>query len=143
MMAVKVGDKVKVHYKGTLDNGEVFDSSEGKDPLEFEVGAGQVIKGFEEGLVGMEPGDKKELKIPPEKAYGNRMDKLIQKVPKDMVPENVELKEGAVLTLQAPTGQVIPAKVVSFTDAEVTLDLNHPLAEKTLIFNVELVEVVA
>jgi FKBP-type peptidyl-prolyl cis-trans isomerase 2 len=142
-MAVKVGDKVKVHYKGTLDNGEVFDSSEGKDPLEFEVGAGQVIKGFEEGLVGMEPGDKKELKIPPEKAYGNRMDKLIQKVPKDMVPENVELKEGAVLTLQAPTGQVIPAKVVSFTDAEVTLDLNHPLAEKTLIFNVELVEVVA
>ena len=142
-MAVKVGDKVKVHYKGTLDNGEVFDSSEGKDPLEFEVGAGQVIKGFEEGLLGMEPGDKKELKIPPEKAYGNRMDKLIQKVPKDMVPENVELKEGAVLTLQAPTGQVIPAKVVSFTDAEVTLDLNHPLAEKTLIFNVELVEVVA
>ena len=140
-MAVKVGDKVKVHYKGTLDNGEVFDSSEGKDPLEFEVGAGQVIKGFEEGLVGMEPGDKKELKIPPEKAYGNRMDKLIQKVPKDMVPENVELKEGAVLTLQAPTGQVIPAKVVSFTDAEVTLDLNHPLAGKTLHFHIKVVEI--
>ena len=139
-MAVKKGDKIKVEYTGTLDDGTVFDSSEKHgQPLEFEVGSGQIIKGFDEAVIGMEKGQSKEVKIPPTKAYGSRMDKLVQTVPKDMVPSDVTPKPGSTLTLQAPTGQIIPAKVIDVKDDELTLDLNHPLADKTLNFKIEIV----
>ncbi|MFC1775027.1 peptidylprolyl isomerase [Nanoarchaeota archaeon] len=139
-MAAKNGDKVKVEYTGKFEDGSVFDSSEkhGK-PLEFEVGKHQVVPGFEEAVIGMEVGEEKEVKIPPEKGYGQPNPELVQKVPKTQMP--AEVKQGTVLMLKLPNGQ-IPATVTELTDNDVTIDMNHPLAGKTLIFTIKLVEIV-
>lgn len=139
-MGIKQGDKVKVEYTGTLENGEVFDSSEkqGK-PLEFEIGAGQIIKGFEQAVIGMEKGEEKEITLKPEQAYGDYNPELVKKVPKDKLPE--EAKQGAMLMMHLPNGMNIPAKVKEIGEKEATLDLNHPLAGKTLIFKIKITDI--
>ncbi|MDD9952943.1 MAG: peptidylprolyl isomerase [Candidatus Woesearchaeota archaeon] len=137
---VKEGSVVKVHYNGTLD-GKPFDSTEGKEPLEFAVGEHKVIPGFEKAFLGMKVGEKKTIEVPPEEGYGPVRDELRQVVPKktlgDITPE-----KGMMLALQHPAApQPIPAKVVKITKDEVELDMNHPLAGKTLTFDLEVVEI--
>lgn len=141
-MAVKKGDTVKVDYTGTLEDGTVFDSSEkqGK-PLEFEVGAGKIIKGFDEAVVGMEKGGEKEITMEPAKAYGDHNPQLIQKVPREQLPKEQELKPGMMLGVTLPNGTQIPAKITKIDEKEATLDLNHPLAGKTLKFKIKIVEI--
>ncbi len=138
---IEKGSKIKLHYKGTLEDGTVFDSSEGKDPLEFEVGTGQVIPGFDEGVVGMKKGEKKTIKIPADKAYGQYDEKRMGEYPKANVPKDMELKVGAKMFLQSPEGGVALATIKEIKDDVVVLDLNHPLAGKDLIFDVEILEV--
>jgi FKBP-type peptidyl-prolyl cis-trans isomerase 2 len=143
-MPVKVGDKIKVDYEGKLDDGSVFDSSKHGDhshPLEFQVGSGQVIKGFDEAVVGMEKGDEKEFKIAPAEAYGERNPELLKKIPRSQLPQDQEPKQGMVLLLKTKEGQQIPARIMDVTDNEVTIDLNHPLAGKNLTFKIKLVEI--
>jgi len=137
-MAVKDGDKVKIHYTGKLDDGTVFDSSEGKEPIEFTLGEHKVIKGFEEGVIGMKPGDKKTIDIPSEKAYGPRNEQLIQEVPKTMFKDFTP-EIGQQIGMMTQQGQPLQAKVLEVGDEKVKLDLNHPLAGKNLHFDVELV----
>lgn len=142
IMQIKNGDKVKIEYTGTFEDGTVFDSSEKHDkPLEFEVGAKQVIKGFEDAVIGMEKGQEKDIKLQPEEAYGNQNPELIKKVPKDKLPKEQEIKEGMVLGVGLSNGAQIPARVLSVTDSEVTIDLNHPLAGKILNFKVKVVDI--
>lgn len=140
-MAAKKGDTVKVEYTGTLDNGTQFDTSVGKEPITFKLGSGEVIPGFENALEGMSVGQEKAIDIAPEQAYGAHHDQLVQEVPKDKFPPNVELKKGIIITLKAPTGQTLMAKVADLKDDKVTLDLNHPLAGQTLHFKVKLVSI--
>ncbi len=141
-MPVKQGDKVEIEYTGKFEDGTVFDSSEkhGK-PLEFEVGKGQIIKGFEDAVVGMEVGDEKEITLPPEEAYGNFNPQLQKKVPREQLPKDPEPKPGMMLAIGTPDGRQFPAKIVEVTDSEVTIDLNHPLAGKTLIFKIKVVKI--
>jgi FKBP-type peptidyl-prolyl cis-trans isomerase 2 len=140
-MAIKYGDKVKIHYKGTLDDGTVFDSSEGRDPLEFEVGSKQVIPGFEKAVKGMKKGDKNTFKIDCKDAYGEQNPSMVQKIPRDKLPADQEPKAGMMVGIGLPNGQQMPAKITKVTDKEVTLDVNHPLAGKNLTFEIELVSV--
>lgn len=137
-MPIEKGNKVKVHYTGKLEDGTVFDSSEGKEPLEFEVGSGKVIKGFEEALVGMEKGEEKEITLPPEQAYGDVNPQLVQKIPRDKIPEGNDPQPGMFLALKTPDGKQIPAKITEVTDQEVTIDINPPLAGKTLNFKLKI-----
>ena len=139
-MKVKKGNTVKVDYTGTFEDGKVFDSSEGKQPLEFKAGEGQVIKGFDDAVVGMGAGEEKDISIKPEEAYGVRDDKLIQEIQKSAFGEKAsELKQGAILGLKDPSGRVINAVVKSVDNEKVTLDLNHPLAGKTLKFKIKVI----
>ena len=140
-MPVKKGDKIKVDYTGTLEDGTVFDTSEGKQPLEFEVGAGKIIKGFDEALIGMEKGQEKEITIPPAEAYGDHNPQLIKKIPRDKLPAGQEPKPGMMLALGTPDGKQFPAKITEVTDKEVSIDLNHPLAGKTLKFKIKVVDI--
>ena len=140
-MTIKKGDKVKVDYTGTLDDGTVFDTSEGKQPIEFEVGAGMVIPGFDNAVVGMKKGEEKEVKIEPKDGYGERNDQLLKKIPREQLPKGPEPKAGMMVGLSTPQGQQIPAKITEVTDKEVTIDLNHPLSGKTLNFKIKVVEV--
>ena len=143
-MAVKKGDKVKVDYEGKLDNGEVFDSSTHGDhshPLEFEVGKGDVIKGFDAAVEGMELNEEKEVEIKPEEAYGERNEQAMQKIPRDKLPPDQEPKEGMMLTLSTPDGKQFPAKINKVDDKEVTIDMNHPLAGQTLHFKIKVIEI--
>lgn len=139
-MPIKNGDKVKVEYKGTLDDGTVFDSSEKHgEPLEFEIGAGQIIPGFEDAIMGMENGDEKEFKLEASEAYGDRNPQLVQKIPRDQMPKEVE--RGMVLVVGLPNGAQIPVKVTEVTDEWVTIDLNHPLAGENLNFKIKIVDI--
>ena len=131
---------VKIHYTGTLSDGTVFDSSEGKEPLEFIQGIGMVIPGLEEGIKGLKTGDKKKFEIKSEKAYGSKMEGAFQELPKSNMPENVELKVGMQLAAQGPQG-VIPVVISEIKDDTVIIDFNHPLAGKDLTFEVDIVEV--
>ncbi|WP_343672258.1 peptidylprolyl isomerase [Chitinophaga sp.] len=142
MQAVKNGDTVRVHYHGRLTNGTTFDSSEGRDPLEFQVGAGMVIKGFDSGVVDMKPGDKKTLNIPVEEAYGPKNEELIMDFPKQNIPEDLNPQVGMELQMSNPQGQVFPVKVTAISSEFITLDANHPLAGEPLVFDIELVEIV-
>lgn len=139
MAAAKKGDTVRIHYTGTLDDGTTFDSSAGRDPLEFLLGSGQVIKGFDDGVMGMEVGEKKTVNIPCEYAYGPANEAMIQDVPREQIPAEIPLEVGLMLQMQGPGGQVLPVKVVKITDESVTLDANHELAGKDLTFALELV----
>ncbi len=142
-MTIKKGDKVKVHYTGTLDDGSVFDSSEGKDPLEFEAGTGKVIKGFDAAVLGMKKGEEKEVNIPAAEAYGEPNDQMKQKVPRDQLPQDQEPKVGTMLALASPDGQQVPARITEVTDKDITIDLNHPLAGKNLTFKIKVEEIEA
>ena len=136
---VENGQKVKIHYTGTLDDGSQFDSSAGRDPLEFEMGAGMVIPGFEEGVRDMEEGEKKTIHIPAKEAYGEHREDMVMEFPRTHLPEGVEPQVGMQLQLQGPQGQAIPAKVIAVTDDSLTLDANHPLAGQDLNFELELI----
>lgn len=141
MAKAKKGDKVSVHYKGTLDDGTVFDSSEGREPLEFELGTGQVIPGFDAGITGMEKGEKKTIKIPCADAYGESVPEAIIKVPREEVPPHIKPEIGMQLQLMTEDNEVAVAVIKAFDDKEITLDGNHPLAGKDLTFEIELVEI--
>jgi FKBP-type peptidyl-prolyl cis-trans isomerase 2 len=142
MQEAKKGDKVKVHYHGKLTSGETFDSSAGREPLEFEIGSGSVIKGFDEGVSGMKVGEKKTINIPVDEAYGQRSEDMLIEFPKDRFPKDMEIKEGMQLMMSNGTGQNIPVIVTEVKDDGVILDANHPLAGEDLIFDIELIEIV-
>ncbi len=141
MSQAKSGDTVKVHYTGTLADGSQFDSSQGRDPLEFTLGAGNVIPGFDQGVTGMAVGETKMIHIPVAEAYGPRHDHLTQDVPRSAMPADVELEPGMVLHAQGPEGQTLNFTVVEFDDQSVKVDGNHPLAGKDLTFALELVSI--
>ncbi|MDH3352874.1 MAG: peptidylprolyl isomerase [Nanoarchaeota archaeon] len=139
-MAVEKGNKIKVEYTGTLESGEVFDASERHgQPLEFEAGAGMVVSGFDAAVMGMEIGEEKEITLKPEEAYGEPHPNAIQKVPKDKFP--AEAEAGMMIGVPLPNGQQIPAKITAIDDKEVTIDMNHPMAGKTLIFKIKIVAI--
>lgn len=141
MQQVKIGDTVKVHYHGRLPNGNVFDSSEGKEPLEFEVGSGMVIKGFDDGVLGMSVGDKRTLEIPSEDAYGEKNEEMIVEFPKDQFPDDMTPEIGMHLNMTNGGGQVIPVVISEIRDDSVILDANHPLAGEALVFDIQLVDI--
>ncbi|GAO45513.1 FKBP-type peptidyl-prolyl cis-trans isomerase [Flavihumibacter petaseus] len=142
MQKVQAGDTVRVHYHGRLTNGTTFDSSEGRDPLEFQVGSGMVIAGFDNGVLGMEKGDKKTVQIPVDDAYGPKNPEMIIEFPKDQVPAEMVLEPGMQLNLNNSQGQVVPVVVKEVGEAIILLDANHPLAGEDLVFDIELVEIV-
>jgi peptidylprolyl isomerase len=141
MSQAKTGDTVHVHYTGTLEDGTEFDSSAGRDPLEFTVGSGQVIPGFENAVEGMAVGDSKSVNISPEEGYGHRNEQMVQEVPKSALPDDLEPKEGMGLQAQGQDGKVINLTVTSVAGDTITVDANHPLAGKTLNFAIELVKI--
>lgn len=141
MRQARQGDKVQVHYEGRLDDGTTFDSSHGRDPIEFTIGEGEVVPGFEEAVTGMTAGEKKTAKISAEDAYGERMDDLMFSVSRDQVPQDMDVKVGDQLSVGLPSGETVPMQVASLDDQSVTLDANHPLAGKDLTFDLELVEI--
>ena len=141
MAQAKAGDTVRIHYTGTLSDGSVFDSSEGRDPLEFTLGSGQVIAGFDAAVSGMAVGEKKTVEIPCAEAYGEAHPDARQAVPRDQFPPNLDLEEGMQLQMTMPSGQAVPVTVAELGEESVTLDANHPLAGKDLTFALELVEI--
>lgn len=141
MQQVKSGDKVKVHYKGTLSDGTVFDSSEGREPLEFQVGSGMVIAGFDNGVMGMAVGDKKTIDIPVDQAYGPSDPERVVEFPITQFPPDLKPEVGMQLNMTNGAGQVIPVIIKNVGAEAVTLDANHPLAGKDLTFEIELVDV--
>jgi peptidylprolyl isomerase len=142
MTQAKSGDTVRIHYRGTLDDGTQFDSSAGRDPLEFALGGGQVIPGFDSAVDGMSVGDSKTVTIAPDEAYGQRHEQLVQQVPRSALPEDIEPAVGMQLQSQSPDGQVMNLVVVQVEDESITLDANHPLSGQALTFAIELVEIV-
>ncbi len=139
-IVVKTGDTVQVEYTGTLEDGIVFDSSaqHGK-LLEFQIGARQVIPGFENAAIGMKKGEEKDVKLPMSDAYGEYNPNLIRKVPKNQIPKGPEPKPGMVMMVGLPNGMQVPVKIVEVTDEFVSIDLNHPLAGKSLNFKIKIV----
>lgn len=142
MSEANKGDTVKVHYTGKLQDDTVFDSSLDRKPLEFEVGAGQMIPGFDKAVEGMKPGEKKSIHIPYDQAYGPRRDDMMVTIKKEEFPENVNPKVGQQLQVKRENGHVFNVVVADVTVTDVTLDANHPLAGKDLYFDIELVEIV-
>jgi len=138
MTEAKAGDTVQLHYKGTLDDGSVFDSSEGRDPLEFTVGSGQIIPGLDKAIPGMKVGDEKKVRIEADEAYGAHNPEARQAVPRTNIPENVPLEVGLQLQAQTENGQMMTVVVAEIAEDEVILDANHPLAGKTLTFEIQL-----
>jgi peptidylprolyl isomerase len=143
MEQAKNGDLVRVHYTGKLTNGEKFDSSEGREPLEFTVGAGQMIKGFDAAMPGMAVGDKKTINIPPHEAYGERREEAIIEFPKTNIPPDMlpQMQPGMQLTLTNQQGQPVPVIVAEIKEEVVVLDANHFLAGQELVFDIELVSI--
>lgn len=141
MSQAKSGDTVKIHYTGTLDDGSQFDSSAGREPLEFTLGSGQVIPGFDNAVDGMTVGDTKTVNIPADEAYGPRHEQLIQEVPKSALPDDMEPEVGMGLQAQGPDGQVMDLTVTEVAEESITVDGNHPLAGQALNFDLELVEI--
>jgi len=138
----KSGDVVQVHYTGRLDDGTQFDSSSGRDPLEFRIGDGQVIPGFEAGVVGLAVGDSKTFTIPAADAYGAHRSDWVVDVPRDQMPTHLDLTVGGQLQLKQDSGQVTVVTITEVTDDQVTLDANHPLAGQDLTFEVESVAII-
>ncbi|MGM0589469.1 MAG: FKBP-type peptidyl-prolyl cis-trans isomerase [Bacteroidota bacterium] len=141
MSTAEQGSTVKVHYTGTLKNGQQFDSSRERDPLEFTLGEGKLIPGFEEAVTGMEVGDVESITIPAKEAYGERRDDLVVEVSKEELPQNAEPEVGMQLELKNQDGQAIPVQITEIKDEVVVLDANHPLAGKDLNFEIELLEI--
>jgi FKBP-type peptidyl-prolyl cis-trans isomerase 2 len=141
MQQAKEGNVVKVHYSGRLKDGTIFDSSEGREPLEFTVGAGQMIKGFDAGVLGMAIGEKKTLQIAADDAYGVRDEEAIIEFPSENIPADMKLEPGMQLTLRNQNGQPVPVIVLEVKPTVVIMDANHMLAGQDLVFDVELVEI--
>lgn len=144
MPVVKKGDKVTVEYEGKFESGEVFDSTSHGDhshPLTFTAGQGEVVKGFDQAVIGMKKEEEKEITIKPEDAYGQHNPKLIQKLPREKLPKDQEPKPGLILMLRSQQGHQIPAKITGVDDKEITIDLNHPLAGKKLIFKIKVTDI--
>lgn len=141
MTEIKHGDTVRIHYTGTLLDGKQVESSEGRDPLEFEVGSGQVISGLDAAVIGMSLGATKRVELPCAKAYGPVNPAMCQSVQRDRLPQDVELEIGTKLTMRTPEGREMPVSVVEILEETVTLDANHPLAGQDLIFEIEIVSV--
>jgi peptidylprolyl isomerase len=139
--AAKAGDTVQVHYTGKFDDGSVFDSSAGREPLEFTVGSGQVIPGFEQAVEGMAVGQTKTVTIPAAEAYGDRVAEAVLQVPREQLPPDLEPEVGQQLVMQSRDGRQIPIVVVEVTEDSITIDANHPLAGRDLTFEIELVSV--
>ena len=135
------GKFVQIEYTGTFDNGEIFDSNVGRQPLEFQIGSGMIITGLEKAIQGMEVNDVKDITILPEDAYGEYNLDYVITVPRDDVEQNFHPEEGMIISIQLESGQLIPARITAVNPDNVTLDLNHPLAGKTLHFNVKLIAV--
>ena len=141
MSQAKSGDTVKIHYTGTLDDGTEFDSSSGREPLEFSLGGGQVIAGFDSAVDGMSVGESKTVTIAPGEAYGERHEQLIQEVPKTSLPDDMKPEVGMQLQSQSPEGQIMNLVIAEVADESITVDANHPLAGQALTFAIELVEI--
>jgi peptidylprolyl isomerase len=141
MQQAKQGDSVKIHYTGRLNNGEQFDSSEGREPLEFTLGNGMVIKGFDDGVTGMTIGEKKTINIPPHEAYGEVNPEMIMDFPKNNMPAEMVVEAGMTLMMNNGQGQELPVKVVEVKEDSIVIDANHQLAGQALIFDLELVEI--
>jgi len=137
----KAGDSVKVHYTGRFEDGEVFDSSKGKEPLAFTLNSGQIIPGFEEAVLDMAVGESKTVSIKSENAYGAYKKELILSIPKTNFPKEIKPEVGQMLQMTDPNNQPVAVQVIEITEEAVTLDANHPLAGKDLIFDIELVEI--
>ena len=142
MSEAKSGDTVRIHYTGTLTDGTRFDSSEGRDPLEFTLGGGQIIPGLEREIFGMKVGDKKTVTAAADEAYGQPDPAAMQEVPRSSIPPEIELTVGGQLQAVTQDGRQISVTVAALTDDTVTMDANHPLAGKDLVFHVELMEIV-
>jgi peptidylprolyl isomerase len=142
MQQVKKGDTIKVHYHGKLADGSTFDSSEGREPLEFEVGGGMVIPGFDEGVTGMAVGEKKTILIPADEAYGPKQEEMLMEFPRDRFPADMVPEVGMQLNMSNGSGQNFPVTITEVGDENVMLDANHPLAGEDLTFDLELVEIV-
>ena len=141
MSEAKSGDKVKIHYTGTLDDGTQFDSSAGREPLQFQLGGGEVIPGFDKAVEGMTVGDSKKVRIEPGDAYGQRHEQLVQEVPRSALPDDLAPEVGMALQGSGPEGQITQFMLVEVAADTVTLDANHPLAGQALSFEIELVEI--
>jgi len=141
MSKAKDGDTVKVHYTGQLENEDVFDSSRQRDPLEFVIGSGNVIPGFEHGIIDMEVGDTKRITISPEEGYGERREELVVKVMKDEFPDHITPTVGKQLQVKQEKGDTLNITITALDEESITLDANHPLAGHTLLFDVELMEI--
>ncbi len=141
MQQVKKGDQIKVHYHGRLTDGTIFDSSAGRQPLEFEVGSGMVIKGFDEGVTGMAVGDKKTISIPADEAYGPRQEEMVIEFPIKNFPPDITPEVGMTLQMHGDNGQELPVVITAINEESITLDANHPLAGKELVFDLELVDI--
>lgn len=137
---INAGDTISVDYTGKLQDGMVFDSSEGKEPLTFTVGSGMLIKGFDTAVIGMKKGEAKTVTIPPEEGYGHRNEEAQFDVPREYFPEEVDLKEGMQIPLQDPQGRPLPATVLEIREEAVKVDINHVLAGKTLVFDITVKE---
>ena len=138
--AIKAGDTISVNYTGKLENGEVFDTSEGREPLTFTVGAGQLIKGFDDAVIGMKEGDTKSITVTPEEGYGEHRKELVIDMPKTNIPADMDLSIGLPVNLIDQSGNPIPAVVTEILDDVVKMDVNHPLAGRTLVFDIEIVQ---
>jgi peptidylprolyl isomerase len=141
--AAKPGDTVTVHYTGKLPDGSIFDTSVGREPIQFVLGERKVIPGFDKAVAGMSPGETKTASVPPEDGYGPHQPQLVVEFAREEVPSDISVEVGQRLQVQTTTGESIPARVIDLSEAAVTLDANHPLAGQQLTFDIELVELVA
>ncbi|MBD8891756.1 FKBP-type peptidyl-prolyl cis-trans isomerase [Roseibium litorale] len=141
MSEVKAGDTVSIHYTGTLNDGSVFDSSDGREPLQFTVGSGQIISGLDKAIPGMAIGDEKTVNVPADEAYGQKDPHAMQPVPRDQFPADIPLEVGVQLQVQTPNGQVMSVSIAEVGEEAVILDANHPLAGKDLTFEIKLVSI--
>ncbi|HID96064.1 MAG TPA: peptidylprolyl isomerase [Candidatus Latescibacteria bacterium] len=142
MAQAKNGDTVKVHYTGKLEDGTVFDTSINRDPLQFTIGGGQLIPGFEQAVVGMNPGESKTAKVPADKAYGPHLEEMVLVVDRNQFPVDLKPEVGQQLQSRQPDGRTFVVTVTDVSESSVTLDANHPLAGKDLIFDIQLIEIV-
>jgi len=136
------GDEVQVHYTGKLEDGTVFDTSEDGEPLSFTIGENRVIPGFEEAVTGMEPGESKTTEVEPEQAYGEHREDMVMEMDQDQIPSEVDPEVGQQLQLRLENGQTVPVLITALGDGTVTIDANHPLAGRKLIFDIDLVDIV-
>ncbi len=141
MAQAKQGDEVQVHYTGKLEDGTVFDTSEDGEPLNFTIGENRVIPGFEEAVTGMEPGDSITAEVEPEQAYGEHREDMVMEMERDQIPDEVDPEVGQQLQLRLENGQTVPVLITALGEDTVTIDANHPLAGRKLIFDIELLDV--